>query len=53
MEQVIEAYRNPDFWLFNKETVALSLVVAIVTGLGFALAKGLGELLWDRIKRRL
>lgn len=51
ISELVTIYSTPDFWYFNKHSLALALVVAASSGLVFGLFHELGKTLWFFIKR--
>ena len=52
MSDLITIYSNPDFWFFNKENIALALVIAL-TGFVWAIAHEAGKAFWFWAKKKL
>ena len=53
MSDLITIYSDADFWYFNKQSIALAIVVASATGMVFGLSHELGKSVWFWIKRLL
>jgi hypothetical protein len=51
MTELITIYSDAEFWHFNKQNIALAIVVASATGLVFGLTHELGKTLWFFIKK--
>lgn len=53
MTDLIAIYITPDFWFFNKESIALAIVLAFPTGLLFSIGDKVGDMLWIWLKSKL
>lgn len=51
MTDLITIYSDADFWYFNKQSIALAIIVASATGLVFGLSHELGKTIWFFLKR--
>jgi len=53
MTELITIYSDADFWYFNKQSIALAIVVASATGMVFGLSHELGKSIWFFFKKLL
>lgn len=53
MTEALFLLTERDFWYFNKESIALAIVVAACSGVVFGLFHEAGEALWHHIKNKV
>lgn len=53
MTEALLLLAERDFWYFNKESLALAIVIAACSGIVFGLFHEAGEALWHYVKGRI